>query len=233
MKLYLLTQNSGLYRGYKSRNARLDRLISTPPPYLSNTKKGLSTYTFKDITSLPLLTEVHSHLFLKLQLLDRVIRARKLHNSRFYAWDMDYGHAKYLDYLQGMRSSTVAALERLERRSAEVVYKDEKWWGWVRGVQDEEGESRKEEKEGKRVRAEAAMFRRHWKAAESRMRDIKRKEEARRQDAYLDMVYRQRMEERRQKGEMEEEEGEDSDMEWDPIEDVLEDNRGSYIGELL
>ncbi|KAH6692878.1 hypothetical protein BKA61DRAFT_637651 [Leptodontidium sp. MPI-SDFR-AT-0119] len=229
MKLYLLTQNSGLYRGYKSRNARLDRLISTPPPYLSNTKKGLSTYTFKDITSLPLLTEVHSHLFLKLQLLDRVIRARKLHNSRFYAWDMDYGHAKYLDYLQGMRSSTVAALERLERRSAEVVYKDEKWWGWVRGVQDEEGESRKEEKEGKRVRAEAAMFRRHWKAAESRMRDIKRKEEARRQDAYLDMVYRQRMEERRQKGEMEEEEGEDSDMEWDPIEDVLEDNRGSYI----
>ncbi|KAG4428158.1 hypothetical protein IFR05_016362, partial [Cadophora sp. M221] len=105
------------------------------PPHIHSTtlplqlQKGLSTYTFKDISSLSLLTEVHSHLFLKLQLLDRVIRARKLHNSRFYAWDMDYGHAKYLDYLQGMRSSTVAALERLERRSAEVVYKDEKWWG--------------------------------------------------------------------------------------------------------
>ncbi|KAL2061188.1 hypothetical protein VTL71DRAFT_7461 [Oculimacula yallundae] len=217
-------QCQGLYRGYKSRNARLDRLIASPPSYLSS-KKGLATYTFQDITSRTLLSEVHSYLFLKLQLLDRVIRARKLHNSRFYAWDMDYGHAKYLDYLQGMRSSTFAALERLERRSAEVLFGEEKWWGWVRGVQDEEGESRREEKEGKRVRAEAAMFRRHWKAAESRARDVKRKEEAMRQDAYLDQVYRERMEERAKNGG----EDDDEDMEWDPIEDVLEDNRGSYI----
>ncbi|PVH81349.1 hypothetical protein DL98DRAFT_571218 [Cadophora sp. DSE1049] len=205
----------------------INGLFSTPPPYLSNSKKTLSSYTFKDITTSSLLSEIHSHLFTKLQLLDRVIRARKLHNSRFYAWDMDYGHAKYLDYLQGMRTSTVAALGRLERRSAEVVYKDEKWWEWVKGVQDEGGESRKEEKEAKRIKDEAAMFRRHWKAAESRMRDNKRKEEAKRQDAYLDQVYRERMAEKARDGEVGEED--DDEMEWDPIEDVLEDNRGSYI----
>ncbi|KAG4427609.1 hypothetical protein IFR05_016909 [Cadophora sp. M221] len=62
------------------------------------------------------------------------------------------------------------------------------------------------------------------------MRDIKRKEEVKRQNAYLDMIYRERMEERRKNGELEVEDGEeDDDMEWDPIEDVLEDNRGSYI----
>lgn len=57
------------------------------------------------------------------------------------------------------RASTAVMLERLERRSAEICYKGEKWWGWVKGVQQDEEDGR--EKEVKRVKAEGAMFRRH------------------------------------------------------------------------
>jgi hypothetical protein len=35
--------------------------------------------------------------------------------------DMDYGHEKYLDVLQGQKATTAKALERLERRTAEVT----------------------------------------------------------------------------------------------------------------
>ncbi|KAK0102680.1 hypothetical protein ONS95_006282 [Cadophora gregata] len=73
------------------------------------------------------------------------------------------------------------------------------------------------------------MFRRYWKAAESRLRDLKRKEEAKRQDAYLDQIYRERIAEKARNGEAHGGAEDENEMDWDPIEDVLDDNRGSYI----
>ena len=74
------------------------------------------------------------------------------------------------------------------------------------------------------------MFKRHWKAAQLRARDAKAKEDKMRQDAYLEQVYKERLAEKERNGEGED--TEDDEMDWDPIEDVLEDNRGSYLGML-
>jgi hypothetical protein len=168
---------------------------------------------------------VHDHLFLTLQLLERVIRARKLHHSRFFAEDCDYGHAKFLEDLQSQKGTVVRALERLERRTAEVLFREEKWYGWVRECQDEEERGR--EKEREKVRMEAAMFKRHWKAAQLRARDAKAKEDKMRQDAYLEQAYKESLALKERNGEGED--TDDDEMGWDPIEDVLEDNRGSYL----
>jgi len=92
----------------------------------------------------------------------------------------------------------------------------------VRECQNDEEENR--EKEQKKVKMEAALFKRHWKASQQRLKESKTKEDKKRQDAYLEKVYKERLAER---------EAEDpDDMYWDPIEDVLEDNRGSFIGQL-
>jgi hypothetical protein len=53
-------------------------------------------------------------------LLERVIRVRRLHHSRFFAMNYDYGHAKYLEALSTEKGTIVKALERIERRTAEV-----------------------------------------------------------------------------------------------------------------
>jgi len=162
-------------------------------------------------------------LFSKLQLLERVIRARKLHHDRFFAENIDYGHKRFLDGLVDQRRIVGRALERLERRSGEVLYKQKKWYSWVRECQDEE--EKHKDKEQKKVKQEAAMFKRHWKAAQLRMRDLKAKEDKKRQDAFLDQVYMERLKEMEKNGTLD-----DDEIDWDPIEDVLEDNRGSYIG---
>ncbi|TVY87687.1 hypothetical protein LAWI1_G006032 [Lachnellula willkommii] len=219
---------SGLYRGYKLRNERLDRLNASPPEFLAESSIALSAQDFEDVESKEVCHEIHKYLFMKLQLLDRVIRARKLHHSRFFSLDMDYGHSKYLDSLLGQKATITQALERLERRTAEanapqslVLYKHEQWFKWVRECQNEEEESR--EKEQQKVKKEAALFKRHWKAAQHRMRDFKAKEDKKRQDAYLEKVYKERL------AEQETEEEDSDDMDWDPIEDVLEDNRGNFV----
>ncbi|EHK97021.1 hypothetical protein M7I_7276 [Glarea lozoyensis 74030] len=133
--------------------------------------------------------------------------------------DMDYGHEKYLDVLQGQKATIAKALERLERRTAEVLYKTEKWFEWVQGCQMEEEQNR--EKEQKKVKMEAALWKRHWKATEQRMREHRAKEDKQRQDAFLEKVYKERLAERDAEDE--------SDIDWDPIEGVLEDSRGNYI----
>jgi hypothetical protein len=149
---------------------------------------------------------------------------------------MDYGHAKYLDVLQGQRATITKALERLEHRTAEVgfsvslphdrltylqvLYQHEQWFTWVRECQNEEEENR--DKEQKKVKMEAALFKRHWKSAQQRLKESKAKEDKKRQDAFLEKVYKERM--------AEQETEESDDMGWDPIEDVLEENRGSFIG---
>ncbi len=107
------------------------------------------------------------------------------------------------------------ALERLERRAAEVLYQKQKWFSWVREVQDLEETQRESEK--KRVKKEAALFKRHVKDMELRMRDLRAREDAKRSEVFLEEAYKERMTE------------EEENAHWDPIEDVIEDERGNYI----
>lgn len=81
----------GLYRGYKLRNARLDSLSETPPSYLCDSAVALANETFADVKSEETLHELHAYLSLKHALLDRVIRARRIHHTRFFSMSLDYG----------------------------------------------------------------------------------------------------------------------------------------------
>ena len=146
-----------------------------------------------------------------------MIRARKLHHSRFFALTLDYGHQHYLDKLSSQKYIILRALERLERRTAEVLFEDQKWFKWVRECQDTEEAQRDNEK--KKVKQEAAMFRRHQKELQIHIKEQKSKEYIRRQEAELEKAYLERVSEQ---------EREEREAEWDPIEDVMEDERGTY-----
>ncbi len=207
--------DSGLYRGYKNRNARLASLERTPPEYLASSSIPIANQTFEDVNSEEILHQIYDYLALKYALLDRVIRARKLHHSRFFSLNMDYGHQNYLDILSSRRSIVIRALERLERRVGDVLYQKQKWFKWVRQCQDEEEVARENEK--KKVKKEATLFKRHMKDVQSRMRELRAKEDLKRQEAYLDEAYSTRLSE------------EEQEAEWDPIEEVIEDERGNYV----
>ncbi|KAK8900699.1 hypothetical protein QC760_010687 [Botrytis cinerea] len=214
-------QCQGLYRGYKLRTARLERLDKTPPPYFTNTKTALGNETFKDVTTEAESKELHDWLWTKYQLLERAIRARKLHHSRFFSQNMDYGHAKFLDQLKNQKIHVTYALEKLERRTTEILYQNQQWFKWVRECQDDE-EARRE-KEQKRIKQEAQLWQRNWRQAKQRMEEKMRKEEKKKQDTFLEKIYKEKMKE------IEENEGTDDDMDWDPIEDEFEDGRGNFI----
>ena len=184
----------------------------TAPSYLTNSSKPLANQTFADIKSEAEIQEVFKYLSLKHALLDRVIRARKLHHSHFFSQNMDYGHQNYLDNLQSQKFITLRALERLERRTAEVLYLQQKWFKWVREQQDQEEEHR--DNESKRIKREAALFRRHSKEIQLRMKLHRDREEKLRQEEYLDKAYNERISQENQ---------------WDPIEDVVENDRGNYV----
>ena len=188
---------------------------ASPPDYLAKSSTALANETFEDVESEDNLQELYDHLSLKYALFERVIRARQLHHSRFFSLNLDYGHQHYLDTLSNRKFIALRALERLERRTAEVLYKKQKWFSWVRQVQDLEQTQRESEK--KRVKKEAALFKRHVKERQLRMRDLRAREDAKRSETFLEEAYKERVSE----------EGEDAD--WDPIEDVIEDERGNYI----
>ncbi len=188
---------------------------ASPPAYLAGSSTALANQNFEDIDSEETLREIYDHLFLKNALYERVVRARKLHHSRFFSLNLDYGHQHYLDTLSNRKFITIRALERLERRTAEVLYSKHKWFSWVRQVQELEETQRESEK--KRVKKEAALFKRHVKDRQLRMRDLRAREDAKRSEAFLEQAYKERMSE------------EEENAHWDPIEDVIEDERGNYI----
>jgi hypothetical protein len=107
------------------------------------------------------LREVHDYVFKRYQLLDRVIRARKLHHSHFFAIDNDYGHEKYLDRLQNERHVMVKGLEKLGKRAAALMHQQKQWYSWVKKAQEEE--EKHGETESKKVKLESLLFRRHQK----------------------------------------------------------------------
>ncbi|KAI0378676.1 hypothetical protein F5Y04DRAFT_143384 [Hypomontagnella monticulosa] len=211
-------QCHGLYIGYKRRNAKLDALSNNPPSYLRDATVPLANETFQDVHDEKILREIHDHLYQEYVLLGKVIDARKLHHKHFYPVQMDYGHQAYLDTLSSRRHVVLRALEKLETRTAQVLYEKEKWYKWIREVQQDEEATR--EKESKKVKLEAAMFKRHWKKMQVRLRAQREKEEKQRQDAYLEAAYQERI--------SMDIESEDDEM-WDPIEDVVDDERSRYV----
>jgi len=59
---------------------------------------------------------------------------------------------------------------------------------WVRQVQDDEEKDR--DIQSKKVKLEAALFKRHQKEVASRVREMKAQEDVKRQEEYLNQAYR-------------------------------------------
>jgi AcrR family transcriptional regulator len=209
----------GLYKGYKRRNAELDSLARKEPAFLRRSKTSLINQNFDAVVDEKELQEIHSYLFTQSVLLRKVITARNVHHTHFYPQKMDYGHKAYLDKLVTRHQAVQKALGSLERRTAELVFKKEKWYDWVSKAQDEEEANR--EKEQQKVKLEADLFRRHWRGMEARLKAAREREEKRRQEAYLEEVWRERM--------ASQDSSDESDTDWDPIEDVYQDNREKFL----
>ena len=86
----------------------------------------------------------------------------------------------------------------------------------ARQRQDEEERSRDNEK--KKIKREAVLFKRYWSTLEARAKELRKMEDLKRQDDFLEEVYRERISLR-----------EDKDAAWDRIEDVVEDERATYV----
>jgi hypothetical protein len=163
------------------------------------------------------LREIHDYVFKRYNLLDRVIRARKLHHSHFFAIDNDYGHEKYLDKLQNERYVMIKALEKLGKRAAALMHQQKQWYDWVKQAQEDE--EKHSETESRKVKLEALLFRRHQKAIARHQREVKSKENKKRQEEFLNQVYTERLSEMS--------EGEQD--EWDPIQDVYGYEKDNYV----
>jgi hypothetical protein len=206
-----------LYRGYKKRNAELDSLPSNQPSYFEGKKGSIVSHDYSDINDEVTLKQLHDYLFKTFQLLDRVVRARKLHHSHFFAIDNDYGHQKYLDKLLNDKQKMTKALERLGKRAATVMYEQKQWFDWVKDTQAKE--EKEGETESKKVKLESLLFQRHQKEIKRQQREIQAREAKKQQEQYLDETYQQRL------SDMSEEEQDD----WDPIKDVYGYERENYV----
>jgi hypothetical protein len=119
--------------------------------------------------------------------------------------------------LQNEKHIVARALERLGKRSAQVLYKQRKWLEWVTKKQDDEESHR--ENESRKVKLEAQLFKRHQKEVERRQRELRAKEDRRLQDAILEEAYTQRLSEM----------SDEAQDQWDPIQDVVEEEKGVYV----
>lgn len=184
---------------------------------MASTKVSLVVNDFSDVEDEAVLREIHDHLFRKHNLLDRVIKARKLHHSHFYAVDNDYGHEKYLTKLLNDKHVAAQALERLGRRGAAVKYKKKQWYDWVKQCQQAEESQR--ESESRKVKLESMLLGRHKKEAERHQRELKAKEKEQLQDKHLEEAYQQRLQDM----------SDEDQEEWDPIRDIYGYERDNYI----
>lgn len=98
------------------------------------------------------------------------------------------------------------------------MYEKARWIGSVQEQQEEEETNL--ESESKQVKREAQLFKRHARQVKLRIRKKRRVEDAKRQEAFLDAAYQERLQQNS--------ETEDED-DYDPIEDELEDDRQSFI----
>ncbi|PNP74678.1 hypothetical protein FNYG_12014 [Fusarium nygamai] len=210
-------QAHGLYIGYKRRNAQLDALDENPPDYLAGTHIPLANDDFDSVDDSKEMEEIIDHLHVKWNTLNRVIEARRKHHAHFYSISYDYGHQAYIDKLVSHRHIVLLALGRARKRLMAILYKKEQWYSWVRDAQDDEEFNR--EKEQKKLKQEAALFKRHMKQMEARMELMRKREDQKLQDAFLEEAYRERMA-------MKEDANDEA---WDPIEDMEDEQRHRYI----
>lgn len=175
------------------------------------------SHDYTDVDDEATLKQLHDYLFRKFQLLDRVIRARKLHHSHFFAIDNDYGHQKYLDKLLNDRQNMIKALEKLGKRAATVMYERTQWFDWVKATQAKE--EKEGETESKKIKLESLLFQRHQKELKRQQRELQARESTKQQQQYLDETYNQRL------SDVSEEEQD----EWDPIKDVHGYERDNYV----
>ncbi|KAI0145127.1 hypothetical protein GGR57DRAFT_507291 [Xylariaceae sp. FL1272] len=209
----------GLYAGYKKRNAQLDALAEHAPQFLVSKGTPLANEDFEDVDDVTTLNQIHSHLFREYVLLGQVVDARKLHHKHFFPLQLDYGHQAYLDTLSNRRHIVLRALEKVTKRTVELLYAKEKWFEWIDEVQQTEEINR--EKESKKVKLEAAMFKRHWKKLQAHRRVQLEEEHKQKQNAFLEKAYQDRLSAASET---------DETMEtWDPIEDLGEDEHRRYV----
>ncbi|CVL02188.1 uncharacterized protein FMAN_08270 [Fusarium mangiferae] len=117
--------------------------------------------------------------------------SHRKHHSHFYSISYDYGHQAYIDKLVSHHHIVLLALGRARKRRMAILYKKEQCYSWVRDAQDNEESNR--EKEQKMIKQEAALFKRHMKQMEARMELMRKKEEQKLQDAFLEEAYLDRM----------------------------------------
>jgi hypothetical protein len=187
------------------------------PAYFSSRKVSIAVHDLADVEDEATLRSIHDYVFKKYNLLDRVIRARKLHHSHFFAIDNDYGHEKYLDRLQNERYVMTKVLEKLGRQAAALMHQQKQWYDWVKKAQEEE--EKHGETESKKVKLESLLFRRHQKEITRHQRETRLKEDKQREEEFLEQVHAQRL------SDMSEEEQD----EWDPIQDVYGYEKDNYI----
>ncbi|KAF5618382.1 delta14-sterol reductase [Fusarium sp. NRRL 52700] len=196
---YRILPAHGLYIGYKRRNAQLDPLDENPPDCLAGTHIPLANDDFDSVDDSKEMEEIIDHLHVKWNTLNRVIEA------------------PYIDKLVSHRHIVLLALGRARKRLMAILYKKERWYSWVRDAQDDEEANG--EKDHKKLKHEAALFKGHMKQMEARMELMRKTEEQKLQDAFLEEAYRERMA-------MNEDADDDA---WDPIEDMEDEQRHRYI----
>ncbi|KAH9904801.1 hypothetical protein F4778DRAFT_789526 [Xylariomycetidae sp. FL2044] len=214
-------QCHAMYRGYKRRNARLHAM--NPPPYLESNKISLAANDFADLTKLSEIRQVLQFLHEQYALLDRVIMARQKHSKHFYPEDLDYGHKAWVDKLVQQRHTAEGAMFRLTKRYQSVRYENEIWFLWVAERQREQDDH--EEKLKKKIKLEAAMFRRHLKLMEESAERRRAKEKRRQQHIDLKRAFQKRL--------TLDDMSDEALDEFDPIEDIVEDSRARYIDLIL
>jgi hypothetical protein len=187
------------------------------PAYLKSKKVSPAVLDFTDVDDESTLREVHDYIFKRYNLLDRVVRARKIHHSHFFAIDNDYGHEKYLDKLQNERYVMVKALEKLGKRATALMHEQEQWYDWVKKAHEEE--EKHSETESKKVKLESLLFKRHLNEVTRYQREVKSREAKKQQEEFLEQAYIQRVSEMSEK----------EQDEWDPIQDVYGYERYQYV----
>ena len=155
-----------LQKKYKGHNGCLGDLTNSPPDFFwAESSIPLGNQNFAEVDQKSILEKLllHDHLLERYKNLSRVKLPQKIHHSHFISLSLDYGHQRLLDNLQNQKHIVLQALERLNRRAAEVSSQS-KVYSWLHKSQDDEEEQR--DKEVKKVKREAALFERHQKEIE-------------------------------------------------------------------
>jgi hypothetical protein len=97
------------------------------------------------------------------------------------------------------------------------MYKQKQWYDWVKKCQEKEEQQR--DTESRKVKLESMLFRRHQKEVDRHQREVRAREDKKREEEFLDQVYTQRL------SAMSEQEQDD----WDPVKDVFGYERDNYV----